>query len=134
MIKAVQLILQIIKTQVFLAAHSNFTLKNAHIKGNGKTAADFYTGYGVLLYGADNCNIADNTFDSISGNGVLILPSPNKGCSNNIVRNNTFINHIFNITKNGDESAIMMGYSGKNYSHDNNLIEKNTISEMILLK
>jgi len=122
------------KNTGFLINHNNFTLKNAYIRGNGKSAADFYSGYGILLFGVDNCNISDNTFDAISGNGLLILPSPKKGCSNNSVKNNRFINHIFNITKNGDESAIMIGYSGKNYLHDNNLIEKNTIAGNDLLK
>jgi hypothetical protein len=119
----------------FLISHDNFTLKNAYIKGNGKSAADFYSGYGILLSGVSNANILNNTFDAISGNGILFMPaSSNKGCSNNIVRNNKFINHVFNISKNGDESAIMLGYSGKNYMHDNNVIEDNTISGNDVLK
>jgi hypothetical protein len=122
------------KNTGFLIKHSNFTLKNAYIKGNGKSAEDFYTGYGVLLFGVNNCNISNNTFDKISGNGILMVPASNKGCSNNIIKDNRFTNHVFNITKNGDESAIMMGYSGKNYSHDNNRIENNTINGNDLLK
>lgn len=119
----------------FFVRHDNFTLQNAYIKGNGKSAVDFYTGYAVLLNGVANCNISNNTFDAISGNGVLFMPtSANKGSSNNIVRGNKFINHVFNISKNGDESAIMLGYSGKNYMHDNNLIENNTISGNDVLK
>ncbi|AZA51873.1 right-handed parallel beta-helix repeat-containing protein [Chryseobacterium sp. G0201] len=119
----------------FFVRHDNFTLQNAYIKGNGKSAADFYSGYGILLSGVSNANILNNTFDAISGNGILFMPaSSNKGCSNNIVRNNKFINHVFNISKNGDESAIMLGYSGKNYMHDNNVIENNTISGNDVLK
>jgi len=119
----------------FFVRHDNFTLQNAYIKGNGKSAVDFYTGYAVLLNGVANCNISNNTFDAISGNGVLFMPtSANKGSSNNVVRGNKFINHVFNISKNGDESAIMLGYSGKNYMHDNNLIENNTISGNDVLK
>ncbi|WP_326988221.1 right-handed parallel beta-helix repeat-containing protein [Chryseobacterium nepalense] len=118
----------------FLVKQNNFTIKNAYIKGNGKTAADFYTGYGILLFGVDHCSIINSTFDGISGNGILILPSSDKGCNNTSIRNNTFINHVFNISENGDESAIMMGYSGKNYAHNNNLIENNLISGNNLLK
>ncbi|UWX60785.1 right-handed parallel beta-helix repeat-containing protein [Chryseobacterium oranimense] len=122
------------KNTGFLIRHNNFTLKNASIKGNGKSAADFYTGYGVLLFGVDNCDISDNAFDRISGNGILILPSSNKGSNNNVVKNNRFTNPVFNITPNGDESAIMMGYSGKNYLHNNNVIERNTITGNNILK
>ncbi|WP_027379826.1 right-handed parallel beta-helix repeat-containing protein [Chryseobacterium daeguense] len=122
------------KNTGFLINHDNFTLKNAYLKGIGKSAADFYTGYGLLLYGVDNCNIINNTFDAIGGNGILIYPSSKKGCSNTSVKGNKFINHVFNISKDGDESAIMMGYSGKNYEHNSNVIEDNTILGNDILK
>lgn len=123
------------KNTGFFVRNDNFKLYNAYIKGNGKSALDFYTGFAVLLNGVSGCDISNNTFDNVSGNGILFMPnSQQKGCSNNMIRNNKFINHIFNISKNGDESAIMLGYSGKNYMHNENLIENNTIDGNDVLK
>lgn len=111
-----------------LVTHSNFTISGATIKGNGKSAKDYYTGYGVLLNGASNCVIKNCTFENISGNNIFFYPSGDtKGCSNNLIKNNIFRNPAFDLGKNGDEAAIMLGYSGEGYQHNNNVIQDNDI-------
>lgn len=114
--------------------HDGFTIKNAEISGNGKSAKDFYSGYGILLNAASNCKILYCKFQNISGNAILLYPSGDKGCSNNVISSNAISKPTFNISKAGDESAIMLGYSGKGYMHNNNLIEKNTVDGGNILK
>lgn len=118
-----------------LVTHSNFTISGATIKGNGKSAKDFYTGYGVLLNGASNCVIKNCTFVNISGNYIFFHPSAGtKGCSNILIKNNIFRNPAFDLGKNGDEAAIMLGYSGEGYEHNHNIIEDNDIDGGLRIK
>ncbi|MFC6267718.1 right-handed parallel beta-helix repeat-containing protein [Frigoriflavimonas asaccharolytica] len=111
-----------------IVAHDYFTIKNATIKGNGKPSADFYNGYGILLNGASYAKIINNTFQELGGNNILLYPTSNgKSSSNNLISNNNFSKPASPNTLGGDQSAIMLGYSGENYSHDNNIIENNII-------
>ena len=112
-----------------------FTLKNAYIKGNGKSALNFYSGFAVLLSGVEHCNITGNTFDNISGNNLVFYPnSQNRGSSFNHINSNTFLNPVFKISETADESLIMMGYSGYNYMHNNNIIENNILDGANFIK
>ncbi len=112
----------------FAVMHDNFVLDGGNIKGNGQTAKDFYTGYGILLNGVQNCTIKNTTFDNIAGNNILFYPtSDGKGCSNNLIQNNLFMNPALDVKEINDFSAIMMGYSGKGYMHNSNRIEGNNI-------
>ncbi|MCG7280438.1 right-handed parallel beta-helix repeat-containing protein [Chryseobacterium taklimakanense] len=111
----------------FTVVHDGFVLKSAHIIGNGISAKDFYTGYGVLLNGVSFCRIENCIFQGVSGNNILLYPAGNRGCNNNVITNNKFLKPAFDLGANGDESVIMLGYSGYDYHHNNNLIDKNTI-------
>jgi hypothetical protein len=119
----------------FTVQHDNFLLDGAHINGNGVSAKDYYTGFGVLLNGASRCVIKNSTFESISGNNILFYPRSNViGCNNNLVLNNLFISPAFDMGGIGDEAAIMLGYSGEGYTHNNNIIKDNTIDGNYKLK
>ncbi|WP_089755956.1 right-handed parallel beta-helix repeat-containing protein [Chryseobacterium soldanellicola] len=119
----------------FAVLHDNFSLYQAYIKGNGISAKDFYTGYGVLLNGVTGCVIKKSTFENISGNNILFYPKSTViGCSNNKIIENTFIKPVFDLGNNGDESAIMLGYSGEGYKHNNNIIKDNVIDCNYTLK
>ncbi len=123
------------KSSGFLVQHDYFTLSNVHIKGNSRSSMNFYEGYGVMVNGASYCRIFGNTFEGISGNNIFLYPSSSgKGCNYNIIKDNYFKNPAFNVSRNGDESAILLGYSGANYSHDNNIIENNIIDGNNILK
>lgn len=112
----------------FAILHDNFSLYQAYIKGNGVSAKDFYTGYGVLLNGVSGCIIKESTFENISGNNILFYPKSNViGCSNNKIIGNIFIKPVFDLGSNGDESAIMLGYSGEGYKHNDNIVKDNVI-------
>ncbi|HXH99846.1 MAG TPA: right-handed parallel beta-helix repeat-containing protein [Sphingobacteriaceae bacterium] len=115
--------------------HNGFSLENAHIKGNSVSAKDFYTGYGVLLNGVSGCVIKNSAFEGISGNNILFYPKSNTiGCSDNLILNNSFIKPAFDLGGSGDESAIMLGYSGEGYQHNNNVIKGNVIDGGFKLK
>lgn len=119
----------------FIVQNDFFTLKNAYIKGNRKSAMDFYSGYAVLLSGVEHCNIFNNTFDGISGNNLVFYPNAqNRGSSFNHINSNTFLNPVFKISETGDESLIMMGYSGYNYMHNNNIIQNNILDGANIIK
>lgn len=123
------------KSSGFLVQHDYFTLSNVHIKGNNRSSSNFYEGYGVMVNGASYCRIFGNTFDGISGNNIFLYPSSSgRGCNYNIIKGNYFKNPAFNVSRNGDESAILLGYSGANYSHDNNIIANNIIDGNNILK
>lgn len=109
--------------------HDNCIVKNGKFIGNGLSSKDFYSGFGIILLGSHNSKIINCVFESISGNNIFLYPSKNnKSCNNNQIKDNLFVNPSFNISKIGDESAILLGYSGEGYSHDNNLIEGNVIN------
>ena len=107
---------------------NNCKIENGCFNGNGQSSNDFYKGFGILLCGVDSCTIKNCTFNAISGNTILFLPNAkNKGCSYNKIEGNKITNPVFDINFKGDESAILLGYSGKGYSHDNNVITNNQI-------
>ncbi|WP_390456377.1 right-handed parallel beta-helix repeat-containing protein [Chryseobacterium sp. Alg-005] len=110
-----------------IIAHNNVTVKGGAIIGNGLSTKDFYKGYGILLSGAKNGTIKNIILKKISGIGLFIANAGEKGSSNNTVINNKFINSAMNLGQSGDTLAILLGYSGYNYSHDNNVIKNNLI-------
>ena len=118
-----------------LLQHNNCHVKNGYIKGSAKSALTFYEGYGVMFYGVSNCSVQNTVFDRISGLSIYLAPNErNKGCVANYVFNNRIINPAINLIGNGDESGILLGYSGKGYSHRDNIIKNNFIDGNNVLK
>jgi parallel beta-helix repeat protein len=118
----------------FIFKNDNIRFSNAKIIGNGVTAKDMYSGYGIMLFGANHCLLENNEFSKISGINILFYPNKNKGCSNNTIYNNKITAPAFNISKAGDEAGIMLGYSGRGYTHNDNLIANNNIDGNNILK
>jgi len=114
--------------------HNNCIIRNGKITGTGKSSNNFYKGYGILLSGVDNCEISNVTLEKISGNNILLLQSRGKGCSNNIIKNNSIVSPVFKLNTSGDEAGILLGYSGNGYSHNNNTIDNNIIDGNNILK
>lgn len=119
----------------FTVLHDNFLLDGATIEGNSVSSTNFYRGYGVLLNGVSGCIVKNCNFKNISGNNILFFPkSTTGGCNNNFVLNNNFSQPAFDLETGGDESAIMLGYSGVGYKHNNNVVKNNKIDCNFKLK
>ncbi len=88
---------------------------------------DFNQGFGIYLQAVSNTKISNLKISQFSGSGIMLMQSGNKGCSHNTIDNVTFFNPDSSGSKFPDRSAILLGYSGTNYSHDNNIIENNKI-------
>ncbi len=116
-----------------LVRHNNVRISGAKIMGNGKSANDIYNGFGVLVDGVNGVMIEKCTFQKISGVSIFLNKGKN-GCKNVIVKGNRITDPAFDYSKNGDESGILIGYSSEGYSHDNNIIEDNTIDGANKLK
>lgn len=107
--------------EVYFVNNNGIILQNEYtivegitFRGNGKSSEEFYSGYAILLNGAKHCVIKNNIFENIAGNNVFFYPRNGRiGSSYNVVSNNQFINPKFNISTNGDEGAIILGYSGQ---------------------
>lgn len=111
----------------FIVPFDYFKIENAIIRGNGISASDFYTGYGILLLGSNYSEVKNNIFDGISGHSIFLYSQKKTGCANNSITGNIIRNSAFKISERGDEAAIMLGYSGADYMHSNNRIERNII-------
>lgn len=122
-------------TAGFIVTHDNFVVDGASFIGNGQSAKDLYSGNAIMLMGTDQVVIKNSQFNKISGNGIFLYPAnSSKGCTNTQIINNSFTNPIFDLGGTGDESAILLGYSGKNYMHNNNIIRNNNIDGGNILK
>ncbi|PUB28532.1 parallel beta-helix repeat protein [Elizabethkingia sp. YR214] len=117
-----------------LIQNDNITVKNLTLIGNGTSSNSFYEGYGILVMGSNNTKIRNSKFSKISGNAIFLYMKGKTGCRNSIIENNIISDPAFNISKNGDESAILLGYSGDGYFHENNIIRKNIIDGNNILK
>lgn len=122
------------KSTGFIFKHDNIRFSNAKLFGNGSSADNMYAGYGIMLYGANHCTIENNEFSQISGVNLFLYTYQDKGSSNNVINNNIFKDPAFSFSKAGDEAAILLGYSGKGYTHNNNLITNNIIDGKNILK
>lgn len=128
--------------EVYFVNNNGIILQNECIvvegitfRGNGQSSKEFYSGYAILLNGAKHCIIKNNIFENIAGNNIFFYPRNGRiGSSHNVVCNNQFINPKFNISSNGDEGAIILGYSGTDYEHSYNKIENNIIDGNFTLK
>ena len=109
------------------------TVKNGTIQGNGKSAPDFYSGCGLVIYAADHNKVLNMTFDQISGHSIFMMYRE-KGCESNLIFGNKIIHPVFSLGLTGDEAGIFMGYSGDNYFHKDNIIENNTVDGNNVLK
>jgi hypothetical protein len=106
----------------------NCTIENGYFKGNGISSKNFYKGCGVFLSGVDHCKVKNCTFSDISGNNIILLPnSKDKGCSFNLIEGNQIRNPKFNLESGSDAAGILLGYSGRGYSHNFNIIKNNFI-------
>lgn len=114
--------------------HNNCEILNGIIVGNNKSTPNFYQGYGIALQGVRNCKIKNTTFQYISGHSIFFIPREKTGCLNNLIENNTIQNPCMNIDIKGDDSAILLGYSGNDYFHSNNTIRGNYIDGNNILK
>lgn len=117
-----------------ILAHNNCVVRGGNIRGNGKSSPDFYSGYGVLLTGVDNCIVQNVNFTKISGMAVFLFTAGKKGCRFNQIINNRIADPAMNLGLLGDDAAIFLGYSGEGYSHDNNTIKNNFIDGNDILK
>lgn len=112
----------------FVVLNDNFILDGAYLQGSGQPAKDLYSGFGILLKGVSNCTIKNSVFDKISGIGILVYPKNETiGSSFNKIIKNQFINPVFDMGGKSDESAILIGYSGKGYMHSNNEVRNNKV-------
>lgn len=117
-----------------ILSHDNCIVRGGNIAGNGKSSPDFYSGFGILLSGVHNCIVQDINFTRISGLAVFLTVSGNEGCCFNKIINNRITLPAMDLGLNGDEAAILLGYSGKGYSHDNNIVKNNFIDGNDILK
>ncbi|WP_449437255.1 glycosyl hydrolase family 28-related protein [Pedobacter steynii] len=107
--------------------HNNCSLENAIIIGSDISSGQIYTGFGVKLFGVQNCVIKGNSFAKISGVSILLLRKDTSGCSNNTISFNSIKEQALTLSNGFDASAILLGYSGTGYYHNNNLISNNNI-------
>ena len=113
--------------------NNNCVLKNGKIEGTGKSASNFYVGYGILIYGSDNNKVLNTTFTKMSGAAIFMMYRT-KGCDHNLISGNKIRDSAFYLGEKGDEAAIFLGYSGDNYFHNNNIVENNEIDGNNILK
>jgi len=110
-----------------LIHHNNCKVLNGHFIGSGISSKKFGDGYGILLSGAANCQVLNNTFDKISGINVLLLNSGATGCTKCVINGNTIIEPAMDRAIVQDAAGVMIGYSGNGYSHTDNSVCYNTI-------
>jgi len=110
-----------------LIQHDLCTVRNGIIVGSGVSTKDFYTGYGIQLFGVKNCKIIGCQLVRISGIGIFLCAKNKTGCDNNTVEGNKIINPAMSLGVDRDASAILLGYSGSGYSHKNNIIKNNYV-------
>ena len=109
------------------------TVKNGTLEGTGRSSSDFYKGYGILVYGSSHNTISNMTLKKISGHNIFFIQRKN-GCKSNIIRNNRILEPAFYLGSLGDEAGILLGYSGNNYMHEDNIVEDNYIDGNNMLK
>ncbi len=113
---------------LILVKGNNFNLQNLELIGNNISANDIYGGYGVMLYGVNNAKIINCKFKNISGvNIFLTRNNKGDGCEKVLIENNKISSPAMNFSDYGDESGILLGYSGDNYFHKDNIIRNNSI-------
>ena len=105
----------------------NIIVSNLDLVGKNQSAKDMYSGYGIMILGATNIKLTNNTFSNISGTNIAILPDKSNGAFNVDITENKFHNHNFKMPLASDNSAILIGYSGKHYMHRNINISYNII-------
>lgn len=114
---------------------NNCIVSNGNFTGNNSTTNDFYKGFGLLLSGASNCVIKNNKFTNISGVGIFLYPrNAVIGCNNNVIRDNVISSPAMNIDQESGSFGILLGYSGKGYEHNNNVITNNILDGNGVLK
>lgn len=113
---------------LFLIKGNDFTLRNLELIGDNLSSIDMYSGFGVMLSGVKNAKIINCKFKQISGISIFLSRNSNgEGCENALILKNIISNPAMNISDYGDESGILLGYSGDNYFHKNNIIKDNII-------
>lgn len=113
---------------LILIKGNDYSLENLELIGNNISSKDMYGGFGVMLYGVNNAKIKNCKFKNISG--VCIFLSRNnkgEGCEKALIENNNISFSAMNFSDYGDESGILLGYSGDNYFHKDNVIRNNII-------
>ncbi|UEQ78727.1 right-handed parallel beta-helix repeat-containing protein [Chryseobacterium arthrosphaerae] len=118
---------------ILLILHDNCTVQNGRFIGNGQSTTNFYTGFGVQLSDTENSKVIDCSFEKISGISIFLSFSK-KGCKNSLIKGNRISQPAMYIKEIGDEAGILLGYSGNNYFHENNIITLNEVDGNNILK
>lgn len=106
---------------------NNFKISGGKIICSPTKQIDYVRGFGILIQGSDSCMISNVTISEFPISGIVFIANGKKGCNfNKVINNRLETNDNFGFLL-ADRSAIMLGYSGTGYSHDNNLIEHNII-------
>lgn len=100
---------------------------NGYFQGPGISANSIYQGFGILLEAVIGCAIKNCYFNRISGCNIYLSFNKNKGCDHCNILNNTIIRPAMDRKIIVDASGILVGYSGSDYFHTNNLIANNYI-------
>lgn len=112
--------------------HNGFKLYNANLNGNGIKPADPYSGCAVKLNGVSNCVIENCTLTNFGGHIIFVSWYDKEGVRisshDNLINNNRIYGGLVTCCDRfNDSSAIMIGYSGDNHSHTNNIVSNNKI-------
>jgi parallel beta-helix repeat protein len=106
---------------------SHFSISGGKIICRNTNQPDYNKGFGILMQGVEYCSISNITIIDFMTTGIIMIPNGKKGCSYNKISNNKLESTDISGLAFIDKSAIMLGYSGYGYSHDNNIIENNTV-------
>lgn len=118
---------------ILLVLNNNCTVQNGRFIGNGQSTTNFYTGFGVQLSDTENSKVINCSFEKISGIPIF-LSFGKKGCKNSLIKGNRISQPAMYIKEIGDEAGILLGYSGNDYFHENNIITLNEVDGNNVLK
>lgn len=112
--------------------HNGFKIINANLNGNGIKPDTPYDGNAIKLNGVSNCLIEGCVLTNFGGHIVFVSWYDKDGVRisshDNTIRNNRIYGGLVTCCdRHPDSSAIMIGYSGDDHQHTNNIIENNKI-------
>ncbi|MGF2140166.1 BppU family phage baseplate upper protein [Enterococcus innesii] len=112
----------------FKLQHDYCSFIGGHLIGNGNVSSDIYSGFGIMAIGTDHTIIEKVKFEKISGCSIFLSRIGNRGCKNTLVQQNEIIGDLVEESNRRDDvAAILVGYSGTGYVHENIKINNNKI-------